>query len=83
MPGSGILLAISALNGFWLQLWNSSIGLLKQSIHTHEADVLTLTADLSSGALYAAGVDSKIVQLQHLSPEVGLLHLESKARLIV
>lgn len=45
-----------------VNIWESQYGTLVCSLHTHEADILALT--YFKECLYAAGVDSKVVQVK-------------------
>lgn len=58
-----------------VNIWESQYGTLVTSLHTHEADILALT--YFNECLYAAGVDSKVVQIKEAS---GTWRITGKCR---
>ncbi len=51
------------------QFWNGKHGTLKQSLHLHQADVLTLALNAAEDTIFASGVESLIVKVQRLPTE--------------
>jgi hypothetical protein len=62
---------VAVLPLFVVQLWSTAIGVLLQTVRTHEADILTLSVDASGKSLYAAGIDHKVVCLQEVKASVS------------
>eukprot|EP00045_Choanoeca_perplexa_P016831 m.231730 g.231730 ORF g.231730 m.231730 type:complete len:218 (+) comp17369_c0_seq6:149-802(+) len=54
-----------------VQLWSTAVGVLLQTLQTHEADILALSLDGNSASLYATGIDHKVVRLQEVKPSEG------------
>lgn len=47
-----------------VQVWDGAAGVLMDSFHQHTADVLTLAVRADGNAVFAAGVDGKVICLQ-------------------
>lgn len=58
---------VTASSSGKVQFWNGRFGTLRHSYHSHIADVSTLVVDTSECGVYAAGVDSKVVQFKRVN----------------
>ena len=52
-----------------VNFWNGVHGTLTKSFHSHKADVLTIAVSTQEDAVYASGIDPKILKLQKLKEE--------------
>jgi WD40 repeat protein len=48
------------------QVWDSRTGTLRQSLATHEADVLALAVSADEGTVFGSGVDNKVSAVQFI-----------------
>jgi WD40 repeat protein len=51
---------------FLTQVWDSRTGTLRQSLATHEADVLALAVSADEGTVFGSGVDNKVSAVQFI-----------------
>jgi hypothetical protein len=47
-------------------VWDSRTGTLRQSLATHEADVLALAVSADEGTVFGSGVDNKVSAVQFI-----------------
>ncbi|KAG5180826.1 quinon protein alcohol dehydrogenase-like superfamily [Tribonema minus] len=55
-----------------IQVWDIQTGTLRQSLATHEADVLALAVTSDEQVLFGAGVDSKVSAIERVEDENGV-----------
>ena len=53
-----------------ISIFDTKFGVISQQLKTHEGDILTLEKNSSGTTVYVSGVDSKIVSIQKVFPEL-------------